>query len=272
MASRYPHEDEDLDEEEDELEDDDVLEDDEELGEDGEEDVDEDGEDEDVDEEEDEGILLSAEDPGYSIRVPGVDPGVEGLTPTHTERMQSGMQDTLDLSQWKMPSFRDYFWYLVVYTFTIALAVQVIWWYQQLWAYVLWGGYLVTLVVLVGLILRSLNYRRGTYSKNYNLSTLDLQQAIEAALDQVGIRIDRVERPRGVFLRPMIAVYKLERTDFTVNVEGRSHLRRKVIRVGRFGDTGSLEKGIQFCHALDDEVDVFCQGRTSRKLFHEDAC
>jgi hypothetical protein len=180
------------------------------------------------------------------------------------------MQDSLDLSEWKMPSFRDYFWYLVVYTFTIALAVQVIWWYQQLWAYVLWGGYLVTLIVLVGLILRSLNYRRGTYSKYFNLSTLDLQQTVESALDNVGIRIDRVERPRGVFLRPMIAVYNLQRTDFTVNVEGRSHLRRKVVRVGRFGGTESLEKGMRFCQALDEEVEVFSRGRASRKLFHEE--
>ncbi|MCK4970390.1 MAG: hypothetical protein KAS77_07680, partial [Thermoplasmata archaeon] len=98
------------------------------------------------------------------------------------------------------------------------------------------------------------------------------QQAVEAALDNIGIRIDRVERPRGVFLRPMIAVYKLERTDFTINVEGRSHLRRKIVRVGRFGDTESLEKGIRFCQALDDEVEVACQGRASRKLFHEDVC
>jgi len=223
-------------------------------------------------EEEDEGIPLSSEDPGYAIRVPGADPGVSGLAHTQPERMESGLQDTLDLTEWKMPSIRDYFWYLAVYTFTIALAVQVIWRFQQTWAYVLWGGYLVTLIVLVSLIVRSLNYRRGTYSKNYNMSTLDLQQAVEGALDQVRIRIDRVERPRGVFLRPMIAVYKLERTDFTINVEGRSHLRRKVVRVGRFGDPESLEKGIRFCQALDEEVDVFCQGRASRKLFHEDAC
>jgi hypothetical protein len=255
VAIRYPHEDDDLDEE---LED-------------GELDEDEELEDEDEDEE-DEGILLSTEDPGYSIQVPGVDPGVVGLTPTQSERMQSGMQDTLDLSQWKMPSIRDYFWYLVVYTFTMALAVSVIWRFQQLWAYVLWGGYLVTLVLFASLIVRSLNYRRGTYSKNYNLSTLDLQQAVEAALDNVGIRIDRVERPRGVFLRPMIAVYKLERTDFTINVEGRSHLRRKIVRVGRFGDAESLEKGMRFCQALDDEVEVACHGRASRKLFHEDVC
>lgn len=260
MAARYPHEEEDLDEEldeEEELEDEELDEEEEEL---------------DEKEEEDEGILLSAEDPGYSIQVPGVDPGVVGLTPTQSERMQSGMQDTLDLSQWKMPSIRDYFWYLVVYTFTMALAVSVIWRFQQLWAYLLWGGYLVTLVMFASLIVRSLNYRRGTYSKNYNLSTLDLQQAVEAALDDVGIRIDRVERPRGVFLRPMIAVYKLERTDFTINVEGRSHLRRKIVRVGRFGDTESLEKGIRFCQALDDEVEVACHGRASRKLFHEDVC
>jgi hypothetical protein len=260
VTVRYPHEDEDENLDEDEELEEDELDEDEELEEDWD------------DDEDDEGILLSAEDPGYSIRVPGVDPSVEGIAPTQAERMQSGMQDSLDLAQWKMPSIRDYFWYLVVYTFTIALAVQVIWWYQQLWAYVLWGGYLVTLVVLVALIVRSLNYRRGTYSKNFNMSTLDLQQTVETALDNVGIRIDRVERPRGVFLRPMIAVYILERTDFTINVEGRSHLRRKVVRVGRFGDDESLEKGIRFCHALDDEVDVFSQGRASRKLFHEDAC
>ena len=217
-----------------------------------------------------EGILLSIEDPGYSVRVPGTDPDIYGIAPTSSERMEAGLQDSLDLTDWKMPSLRDYFWYLVVYTFTIALAIQVIYMYREVWAYVLWGGYLVTLLFLVGLIVRSLNYRRGTYSKSFNMSTLDLQQAMEEALDDVRLRIDRVERPRGAFLRPMIAVYIIERTDFTVSLEGRSHLRRKVVRVGRFPDPESHEVGRRFCNALDEAVETQFREKGPRKLFHED--
>ena len=250
MPVRIPDEDEDLEDEE-------------EL-------VEEEVEPSEEEEKEEDGILLSAEDPGYSVRVPGVDPGMDGLTPTQRERMEAGLQDSLDLTDWKMPSLRDYFWYIVVYTFTIALAVQVIYWYREVWAYVLWGGYLVTLLIMVGLILRSLNYRRGTYSKSYNMATLDLQQAVEEAMDDARLRSDRVERPRGAVLRPMIAVYHIERTDFTVSVEGRSHLRRKVVRVGRFTGPESLDTGRRFCNALDDEVETRFEERGARKLFHED--
>lgn len=219
-----------------------------------------------------EGGLISKSDAGFDIRIPGVDPDLDGLEPTQRERFEEGLQDTLDLRDWKMPALRDYFWYLVVYTSLIALAVMVILRYRMLWAYVLWGGYLVTLVILASLILRSLKYRRGTYSKSFSLSTLDIQQAVEDAVEDVGLDIERLEQPEGLFLRPMIAVYILEGQDFTVNVEGRPHLRHKVVRVGRFYGHEDLEKGRRLCNALDERVDLICEGKRRRTLFQEETC
>ena len=132
--------------------------------------------------------------------------------------------------------------------------------------------YLVTLVVLASLIVRSLKYRRGTYSKSYVLSTLDIQQAVEDAVEDVGLDIARVEQPDGMFLRPMIAVYVLEGRGFTVNVEGRPHLRRKVVRVGRFHGLEDLDEGRRLCNALDERVEVICEGKRRRALFREETC
>ena len=219
-----------------------------------------------------EGELVSQSESGFDIRIPGVDPDLDGLEPTQRERFEEGLQDTLDLRDWRMPELRDYFWYLVVYTTLIALAVLIIWRYRMLWAYVLWGGYLVTLVVLASLIVRSLKYRRGTYSKSYVLSTLDIQQAVEDAVEDVGLDIARVEQPDGMFLRPMIAVYVLEGRGFTVNVEGRPHLRRKVVRVGRFHGLEDLDEGRRLCNALDERVEVICEGKRRRALFREETC
>ncbi len=225
----------------------------------------------DEDEVEEEGIpLVPDEDTGLDIMMPGVDEGLDGLDPSPRERMEAGLQDTLDLRDWKMPSVRDYFWYLFVYTVLIALAVQVIYRYRMLWAFVLWGGYLVTMLVLAALILRSMNYRRGTYSKSFSMSTLELQQAIEEAVEDVGLEVDHLEQPEGVFLRPMIAVYHLRGAGFTVNVEGRPHLKRKVVRVGRFPTQEDLGRGQRFIESLDAQADKVSSRRRSRTLFHED--
>jgi hypothetical protein len=210
------------------------------------------------------------DDTGLDIMVPGVDEGFDGVDPSPRERVEAGLQDTLDLRDWKMPSVRDYFWYLFVYTVLIALAVQVIYRYRMLWAYVLWGGYLVTMLVLAALIVRSMNYRRGTYSKSFSMSTLELQQAIDSAVDDVGLEVDRMEQPEGAFLRPMIAVYHLVGVGFTINLEGRSHLKRKVVRVGRFPSKEDLGHGQRFIDSLDSQADRVSSARRSRALFQED--
>lgn len=212
---------------------------------------------------------VTDEDAGMDIMVPGIDEGVDGVDPSMRERAEAGLQDTLDLREWKMPSIRDYMWYLVVYSTLITLAVLVIYRYQMLWAYVLWGGYLVTMLILAGLIIRSINYRRGTYSKGFSMSTLELQQAIEDAAEDVGLRIDRMEQPEGVFLRPMIAVYYFKYRTFTLNVEGRPHLKRKVLRVGRFLGEQDLMYGRSLIAALDCQVEEVSRKRRSRSLFRE---
>jgi hypothetical protein len=200
---------------------------------------------------------------------PVEEPWDEGVEPTSRERLEEGLQDTMNLRNWRMPSARDYFWYLVVYGTLIALAVWVIWRYQLVGIYILWGGYLVTLVVFAFLILRSFTYRRGTYSKSFSVATLDLQQAVERAFEEVGLGIDRVDRPENDFLRPIIGVYQVRKRDYTVSVEGRSHLARKVVRVGRLGSEEVRVEGMRLCAALDRQMELLTQSR-SRSLFHED--
>ncbi|UCC93359.1 MAG: hypothetical protein JSW25_01425 [Thermoplasmata archaeon] len=210
------------------------------------------------------------DDTGLDLMVPGVDEGVDGVDASLRERAEAGLQDTLDLTDWKMPSLRDYFWYLFVYTILIALAVQVIYNYRMLWAYVLWGGYLATMLVLATLILRSMNYRRGTYSKSFQMSTLELQQAIDDATEDAGLKLDHMEQPEDVFLRPMIAVYHMKDVEFTVNLEGRAHLKRKVVRVGRFPKGRDLDLGHRFINALDFQAEAVCKQRKTRTLFRQD--
>mgnify|MGYP006987907741 CR=1 FL=1 len=217
-----------------------------------------------------EGAGVAEEDAGLDIMVPGVDPGVDGVDPTPRERIEAGLQDSLDLSDWRMPSLGDYFWYVLVYTVLITLAVAVIYRYRMLWAYVLWGGYLVTMLALAALIVRSMNYRRGTYSKGFEMSTLEIQRAIEEALDETGLRLDRMEQDRGAFLRPMIAVYHVRDVGFHVNLEGRTHLKRKVVRVGRFPREADRQSGQRFIEALDGQAERAREGRVSRSLFREE--
>jgi len=213
---------------------------------------------------------VADDDTGLDIMLAGVDASIDGVDPSLGERAESGLQDTLDLRDWKMPSVRDYFWYIFVYTILIALAVQVIYSYRMLWAYVLWGGYLVTMLVLASLIVRSMNYRRGTYSKVFSISTLELQQAIEDALEEVDLEIDTMEQPRGPFLRPMIAVYRIKDMSFTINLEGRAHLKRKVVRIGRFPKRDDQAVGQRLIDALDSQADEVTKKRRSRSLFHEE--
>jgi hypothetical protein len=213
---------------------------------------------------------VSDDDTGMDLMLSGGRGDLEGVDPSPRERVEAGLQDTLDLRDWKMPAARDYFWYLFVYTVLITLAVLVIYRYRMLWAYVLWGGYLATMLVLAALIVRSMNYRRGTYSKGFNMSTLELQQAIDEAVEDVGLKVELMEEPEDAFLRPMIAIYRLRGVAFTVNVEGRPHLKRKVVRVGRFPTEEDLERGHSFIDSLDDHAEKASSQRRSRSLFHEE--
>lgn len=215
-------------------------------------------------------LMASDDDESGDIMLTSVRDDLAGLEPSPRERVEAGLQDTLDLRDWKMPSVRDYFWYLFVYTVLITLAVLVIYRYRMLWAYVLWGGYLVTMLVLATLIVRSMTYRRGTFSKGYNMSTLEIQQAIEDAVEEVGLEVDRMDEPEDAFLRPMIAVYQLRGVAFNVSVEGRPHLKRKVVRVGRFPTGADLERGKRFIESLDVHAELASSHRRSRSLFHEE--
>jgi hypothetical protein len=216
------------------------------------------------------GVRPSAhEDSGLDIMVSKGGPYVAGSEPTQRDRLEAGLQDTLDLSNWKMPVLRDYFWYFFVYGVLIALAIYVVWRYQTLFFYLLWGGYLVVLVVLAGLIVRSLNYRRGTYSKGFDLATLDVQQAIEEATNAQGLVISYVDNPKGAFLRPLIAVYKLRGRNWTVSVEGKPQLQRKIVRVGRFHSDEEQSDGMHLCTALDASALAVMERKRSRALFKD---
>ena len=192
-----------------------------------------------------------------------------GDRPSQRERFEAGLQDTMDLSDWRMPDLVDYSWYIAVYGLLIALAVYIIIRYQFLAIYVLWGGYLVALLFLAYLIARSFSYRRRTFSKGFVLATLDLELAVERAIEGAGRTIDYVDRPKGAFLRPLIAVYRPRCVDWTVSIEGRTHLQRKVVRVGRLVDEEQVAEGSRLCLALDEEVDQQGQRRRSRSLFKE---
>jgi len=206
---------------------------------------------------------------GLDIQLPGVDPEAEGVEPSAAERVEEGLADLLDLAEWRMPTARDYLWYAAVYVGAIALSVYVIVRNQELWAYVLWGGYLVIMVLLASLVVRSFNYRRGTYSKGFLLSTLDVQRAVEGAVEDVGLVVDGVETPKGAFLRPVITSYRFRLRDYTVVIEGRPHLSRKVVRVGRLSGESQLEEARRLCLAMDQQVDAIVSSKRNRTLFKD---
>jgi hypothetical protein len=206
---------------------------------------------------------------GYDLEGPGDVDYDPGDRPSQRERFEAGLQDTMDLSEWKMPDLVDYSWYIIVYGVLMTLAVYVIVRHQFLAIYILWGGYLAALIFLAYLIVRSFNYRRRTFSKGFVLATLDLQTAVERAIEGGGRTIDFVDRPKGAFLRPLIAVYRPRGVDWTVSIEGRGHLQRKVVRVGRLVNEEQISEGSRLCLALDDEVERQGQRRKARTLFKD---
>ena len=190
-----------------------------------------------------------------------------GVAPTHRDRLEAGLQDSLDLSNWNKPGLTDYFWYLLVYGGTMALAAYVIIRYQTVWAYTIWGAYLAMLVIASFFLVRSISYRRGTYSKRFEISTLDMQQAIEAAIEEMGLRVLSREGASTVFLRHLIETYAIDDRPYTVRLEGRDHLPTKTVSVGRFRDQWVRKEVRELCLALDEQVDQIRGRKVKRALF-----
>jgi hypothetical protein len=192
---------------------------------------------------------------------------VEETGASSIERLEAGLQDSLDLSSWRMPAMRDYAWYIAVYGVAIVGSAYIIVRYRALWAYTIWGSYLAVLIVLAVLLVRSLGYRRSMLSKRFEASTFDLQTAVEAALKEVGIGIASADAGGSGFLHPLITTYRLDKRDFIVRLEGRAHHERKTVSVGRLDDPRKLFEGQRFSAALDCELDRICKERVPRALF-----
>jgi len=191
----------------------------------------------------------------------------EGTGASAAERLEAGLQDSLDLSSWRMPAARDYAWYIAVYGVAIFGAAYIIVRYRAVWAYTIWGSYLAVLIVLAALLVRSLDYRRSMLSKRFEASTLDLQTAVEAALREVGVGIASAEAGGGGFLHPLITTYRLDKRGYVVRVEGRAHHERKTVSVGRLVERRELFEGQRFSAALDCEIERICRERVPRALF-----
>jgi len=192
---------------------------------------------------------------------------VEETGASSVERLEAGLQDSLDLSSWRMPAARDYAWYIAVYGVAIVGAAYVIVRYRALWAYTIWGSYLAVLIVLAFLLVRSLGYRRSMLSKRFEASTFDLQTAVETALKEVGIGIVAADAGGSEFLHPLITTYRLDKRDFIVRLEGRAHHERKTVSVGRLDDPRKLFEGQRFSAALDCALDSICKEKVPRALF-----
>ncbi len=190
-----------------------------------------------------------------------------GVPPTPRERLEEGLQDSLDLSRWKMPGMSDYFWYFLVYGGAMALAAYVIVRYQTVWAYVIWGSYLAVLVIGTFFLVRSLSYRRRTYSKRFEISTLDLQAAVEGAIEAMGLRVESRRGASREFLRPIIGTYIILDRDYLVKLEGHEHLPTKTVSVGKLKDEWTRGEVMQLCLVLDEQVDDIRGQKVKRALF-----
>jgi len=212
-------------------------------------------------EKEDEGVPTGEGSPGAEP-LPEEETGASSI-----ERLEAGLQDSLDLSTWRMPAARDYAWYIAVYGVAIVGAAYIIVRFHALWAYTIWGGYLAILVVLAALLVRSLGYRRSMLSKRFEASTFDLQAAVESALKEVGIGIVSADAGGGGFLHPLITTYRLDNREFIVRLEGRAHHERKTVSIGRLDEPGELVEGQRFSQSLDCALERICKERVSRTLF-----
>lgn len=198
----------------------------------------------------------------------GAEPLPEDATGASSiERLEAGLQDSLDLSTWRMPAARDYAWYIAVYGVAIVGAAYIIVRFHALWAYTIWGSYLAVLVVLAALLVRSLGYRRSMLSKRFEASTFDLQTAVESALEEVGIGIVSADAGGGGFLHPLITTYRLDQREFIVRLEGRAHHERKTVSVGRLDDPRDLFEGQRFSVAIECALERICKEKVPRDLF-----
>jgi hypothetical protein len=193
-------------------------------------------------------------------------PGAEGGA-TVSERMTAGLQDTLDLAEWRMPTASDYAVYAAVYGVAIVIAALIVWRNPEPLAYGIWGGYIVVLSFFAALIMRSFQYRRQMLSKRFEASTLDLSEAVQEALEDAGLSSSATEGEGGAFLHPLIATYRLEGRAYVVRVEGRAYNVRKTVSVGRLPDAAALDEARRFCSAMDRRLARLRDGKVPRSLF-----
>ncbi len=186
---------------------------------------------------------------------------------TVAERLEAGLDDSIDISTWSMPSLRDYAWYLAVYGTAIAVAAYIVVRYREPWAYAIWGSYIAILLVFAALVLNSMAWRSRTLSKRFEASTLDLDEAIDGALEGVAMGAVTKQRGGGGFLHPCIITYSVEGKAFLVRLEGRSSHTRKTVSVGRLRDHATVGDARAFCTAMDAEVERVRGQKVKRSLF-----
>ncbi len=208
--------------------------------------------------------------PPSSARAQGAAPArapEEGAGATVSERVTTGLQDTLDLADWRMPTTRDYSVYAFAYGAAIVIAAVIVWRNPEPWAYWIWGGYIVVLTFFALLIVRSFQYRRQMLSKRFEASTLDLTEAVQEALADAGLATSGTDGEGGAFLHPRIATYRLEGRAYVVRLEGRAYHLRKTVSVGRLPDAVTLDEARRFCAAMDRHLALLRDSKVPRSLF-----
>lgn len=199
--------------------------------------------------------------------------GAEELPPqgapdaTVSERLESGLDDALDISTWSMPSVRDYSAYLAVYGTAIAMAAYIVVRYREPWAYAIWGGYIVVLLVFAALVFNSMAWRSRTLSKRFEASTLDLDEAIEGALAATSLGAVTKRKGGGGFMHPCISTYSVEGRQLVVRLEGRSSNVRKTVSIGRLPDAAAVGEAKALCTAMDSELERVLGQKVRRSLF-----
>jgi len=195
-----------------------------------------------------------------------MEPPAEGSgDATVSERLEGGLDDTLDITTWNMPTVRDYALYLVVYGTTISVAAYIVVYYREPWAYAIWGGYIAVLLVFAALVVNSMAWRRRTLSKRFEASTLDLDEAIDGALGSMGA-VDK-QKGGGGFMHPCIITYSVEGRAYLVRLEGRPSHMRKTVSIGRLRDDATVGEAQAFCAMMDAELERVRGQKVKRSLF-----
>jgi hypothetical protein len=186
---------------------------------------------------------------------------------TVSERLEGGLDDTLDITTWNMPTVRDYALYLAVYGTAIAVAAYIVVRYQEPWAYAIWGGYIAVLLVFAALVVNSMVWRSRMLSKRFEASTLDLDEAIDGAIAGAGMGTTTKQGGGGGFLHPCITTYSVDGRGLRVRLEGRSSHTRKTVSIGRLPNDAAVAEARAFCTAMDAELDRLQGQKVRRSLF-----